>query len=110
MFSVPWDTRRTRPCAKPAGAGGGLISPLPPRPGRAALICLRAEPTRIWLEATTELQLELFVAQTSIIKDYFSRFLFLLYQWSFVCESRVEIVGRPCFLTPIPAALIRTAA
>lgn len=79
-------------------------------PGMAALICLRAEPTRIWLEATTELQLELFVAQTWIIKDYFSRFLFLLYQWSFVCESRVEIVGRPCFLTPIPAALIRTAA
>lgn len=60
VFSVPWDTRRTWPCTKPAGAGGGLI----PLSGRAALICLRAEPTRIWLEATTELQLELFVAQT----------------------------------------------
>lgn len=27
VFSMPWDTRRTWPCTKPAGAGGGLIPP-----------------------------------------------------------------------------------
>lgn len=105
VFSVPCDTHG------PAQSQRVLVvaSPLP----QAGLLSYASElsPLKFWLEATTEqLQLELFVIQTRIIKDYFSRFFCCCYTNSPLSvspEPRVEIVGRAYFLTPVPSAVIR---
>lgn len=82
-FPCPMTHLAHGPRTKPAG---GLVPP-----SRGAVIkCLRAEPTQICLEAATELQLELFVVQTRIRKNYFSRFLLVLSQQPFVCDPRAQ--------------------
>lgn len=47
-------------------------------------------PLKFWLEAATGLQLELFVVQTRVRKNYFSRFLLVLSQQPFVCDPRAQ--------------------